>query len=231
MRTIRATSYELVTSLCASVGDGGTIVMPTYPTNGLTWPYLMANRRFHWRSTPSLSGMLTEVFRRLPEAHRSLHPTHSVAARGRLAAWLTEGHEDSETPFDERSPYHRLLEQNAKVLSIGRFNSLPLRHLADHLCQDIIPYPIYCSDPIPVALVRRDNTTVERRMRTHNKDLRCNHEIAFREMRREGLVSTARAGRVPMVLVTLRTFVDSYRRYCLAGLIRHSPRESAPGAS
>jgi aminoglycoside 3-N-acetyltransferase len=226
MRTIRATSYELVKSLCESVGDEGTIVMPTYPTNGLTWPYLMANRRFHWRRTPSMSGMLTEVFRRLPDVHRSLHPTHSVAARGPLAQSLTEGHEDCETPFDERSPYQKLLEQDAKVLSIGRFGSLPLRHLADHLCRDIIPYPIYCSDPIPVELVGRDDTAIVRRMRTHNKDIRCNHEVAFREMGRERLLATAKVGRVPVVLVRLRTFVEAYRRYCSAGLIRHVPREN-----
>jgi aminoglycoside 3-N-acetyltransferase len=231
MQRIRATSYEIATSLCVSVGDEGTVVMPTYPTNGLTYPYLMANPRFHWRRTPSLSGLLTEVFRRLPDAHRSLHPTHSVAARGRLAVLLTEGHEDSETPFDERSPYQKLLQHDAKILSIGRFNSIPLRHLADHLCQDIISHPIYCSEPIAVELVGRDETKLERRLRTHSKDVQCNHEVAFREMAREGLLSTARVGGVPLVLVRLRTFVDAYRRYCSTGMIRHVPRKNRAASS
>src|SRR5262249_15519414 len=57
--------------------------------------------------TPSKSGLLSEVLRRLPEARRSLHPTHPCTALGPDAGAIVEGSEASETPFGPQSPYGR----------------------------------------------------------------------------------------------------------------------------
>src|SRR5262249_40870675 len=134
---------------------------------------------FDWKRTPSRAGMLTEVFRRMSGTRRSIHPTHPVAARGRLAAWLTEDHERSEAPFDERSPFHKLLEVNARILSIGHFEAMTLRHFADHCIRDLIPYPIYSDRLTEVKVIGPDGASSSMLTRAHNPDLGCDHRVVM----------------------------------------------------
>jgi aminoglycoside N3'-acetyltransferase len=126
MRSIQATPVEMIEILCESVGDAGTVVMPTFPREEL---YRLIKEGgdcqqvlFDCRRTPSYSGYLTEIFRRMPETERSLHPTHPVAARGAAAAWVTTGHERSHTPFDEHSPFHKLYRCNAMICGSAASN-------------------------------------------------------------------------------------------------------------
>lgn len=108
------------TTVCAAlaeaVGPQGTLLMPT-----LT--YDLAYRDdpcFDQRTSPSLVGALTEVWRQQPGVSRSLHPTHSVAGRGPAFAALVAGHLDDPTPCGPRSPFHRLLfRADVQVLFLG----------------------------------------------------------------------------------------------------------------
>jgi len=71
-----------------AVGPGGTVAMPTLCQKA-------AERRFElWdpQRSPSDVGRITEVMRRRPEALRSDHATHSVAAIGPLAERITGSH-------------------------------------------------------------------------------------------------------------------------------------------
>jgi aminoglycoside 3-N-acetyltransferase len=222
MRSIRATPIELITILCEAVGRSGTIVMPTYPMTGRAQQYLDQHPLFDWRRTPSRSGMLTEIFRRLPDTERSINPTHPLAARGALAEWLTEGHERSETPFDGHSPFQKLFERNALVLSIGDFDHLTLRHFADHLTQDKIPYPIYSERPTKVRVIGKDGKESFMLTKAHNPALDCNTEAALARMIRDGVLRTTRVGRVPLSIVRLQPYIEAYRRYYAEGLVQHS---------
>ena len=71
-----------------AVGDCGTLVAPTLVQRDF------ANAYKNWdkNRTPSDVGRITEVFRKRPEALRSDQATHSVAAIGPMAKFLTEGH-------------------------------------------------------------------------------------------------------------------------------------------
>jgi aminoglycoside 3-N-acetyltransferase len=66
------------------------------------------------------AGRIPETFRQRPDAVRSLHPTHSVAAIGAEAVELTKDHAYSITPCDELSPYGKLAQdENGYVLLLG----------------------------------------------------------------------------------------------------------------
>jgi aminoglycoside 3-N-acetyltransferase len=70
--------------------------------------------------TPCCTGRIPEAFRGRPDAVRSCHPTHSVAAIGADAELLTRDHIDSLTPCDELSPYGKLAARDDSfVLLIG----------------------------------------------------------------------------------------------------------------
>lgn len=97
------------------LGSAGTLVMPTH-----SWDRVLAGgTTFDVGQTPSCVGTITEVFRTWPGVVRSLHPTHSVAARGPRAAELIAGHERAESPCGEGSPYTRLVDLGAQVLFLG----------------------------------------------------------------------------------------------------------------
>jgi aminoglycoside N3'-acetyltransferase len=109
----------VVAALDDVVGPNGLIAMPAFPVVGNAIDYLESDPVFDVRTTPSRVGAITEHFRRLPEAHRSLHPTHSVCARGPDAAELVAGHEEAPTPFGEGTPFKRMIERGMHQMAFG----------------------------------------------------------------------------------------------------------------
>lgn len=97
------------------LGDHGLLVMPA-----LTWSNVNSEQPvFDVRNTPSVVGILPELFRQRPGVLRSLHPTHSLAAFGREAEAFLEGHERFDTPVPDNSPWRRLIGFKAKILFLG----------------------------------------------------------------------------------------------------------------
>lgn len=101
------------------LGPDGVVAMPAFPLVGGTVEFLSADPVFDVRSTPSTMGALTEEFRRLPGAARSLHPTHSVAARGPGAEELVAGHAEAPTPFGDGTPFARMIDGGMHQVWIG----------------------------------------------------------------------------------------------------------------
>ena len=94
---------------------GGTLVMPT-----MTWRTVTPqNPVFDELKTPSHTGVLTEVFRTRYSSARSLHPTHSAAGAGPLAATLLSTHHLGTTPVPASSPYALMRDYPAHILMIG----------------------------------------------------------------------------------------------------------------
>jgi len=69
--------------------------------------------------TPSCVGKLTEMFRKRPNVHRSLHPTHSLVAIGTDAEEFLAGEEHINTPCGKGGAYYKLWERNAQIMLIG----------------------------------------------------------------------------------------------------------------
>lgn len=134
----------VIDALLESVGEEGTVVMSTL--TGWFEP-------FDADKTPSAVGEITEKFRLRENAHRSLHPVHSVAAIGKHAKYITAGHDKCETGCGAGTPYYKLRDMDGKVMLLGvdmdrntimhsleeEINALYLRTLD-------IPAPVYIND-------------------------------------------------------------------------------------
>jgi aminoglycoside 3-N-acetyltransferase len=95
--------------------NAGTVVMPT-----MTWRTVTPqNPVWDELDTPSHTGVLSEVFRTRYAEARSIHPTHSVAARGSQAQRLLARHHLDDTPVSPNSPYGLMREKASYVLMIG----------------------------------------------------------------------------------------------------------------
>ena len=140
----------VIEAFLETVGPGGTVAMPTFSFDRRMQEYVAADPLFDVATTPSMMGRITEDFRLLAGAKRSLHPTHSVAAIGPLADKLLEGHENSSTPFGPGTPYSKLPELNGKVILMG-VNANSFLHLVEeeidipHLYLPV-SYELRCAD-------------------------------------------------------------------------------------
>lgn len=96
----------VIDALLEVIGSSGTVLVPT-----LTGSEHLSPENppvFDPAETPCWTGRIPETFRRRPDAVRSLHATHSVAAIGADAQMLTMDHVRSVTPCDTLSPYGQL---------------------------------------------------------------------------------------------------------------------------
>jgi len=119
-----------IDALLEAVGPNGTIMMNTYtrtfPLSAIASDYIS-----DYRSTPTWTGLVPETLRKRRDSIRSHHPSASVTAIGRLAKYLTEGHDENSSLF---MPYSRLADVGGKYLCIGLGNNLvAIRHEAQHL--------------------------------------------------------------------------------------------------
>jgi aminoglycoside 3-N-acetyltransferase len=134
---------EVLDILLDAVGANGTLVFPTFPKSPSD-VFLVSGQVFDQRSTPSGMGILTETARQHPDAHRSLHPTKSVAAIGRDARALTVDHAACALAFDRQSPHHRLIELDAKLIGLGVWTyNCSFVHVSDDALRDelaVCPY-------------------------------------------------------------------------------------------
>ena len=102
-------------ALCEYFGETGLLIFPTLSYN----IYGTEDMTFSPKDTPSVVGLLSEMFRKRPNVIRSMHPTHSVAALGKKAQDFCSNHENDNTPCSRKSPWGKLYDYNAKILFIG----------------------------------------------------------------------------------------------------------------
>lgn len=130
----------VVSGLLEAIGPEGTLVFPTLCQKD--WAHVYEN--WHMDAESNV-GYLTNYFRKLPGARRSDQATHSVAAMGKDAEYLTETHGKSgkrygiygDTPFAADSPWEKMYRKNAKVVFLGaQIYSNTFRHLVEYCYMD-----------------------------------------------------------------------------------------------
>lgn len=150
--------------------DAGTLVMPT-----MSWRVVTpANPWFDELGTPSHVGILAERFRLDYATHRSLHPTHSVAAFGPAAGDLTSTHHLEDTPCGLTSPYGKARHREAHVLLLGIGLE---RCTAIHHAEEMVAPGVYLSPPELAEAYEcrdREGTVHPVRLRRH---LRLNRDF------------------------------------------------------
>lgn len=138
----------------ATLGPTGTLVMPAFPNWTQTVSQIID---FDVMRTPSTVGVLTELLRMQPDAKRSLHPTHSVVARGPRADWLVTDHHRSPYAFGSSSPYFRHAMEKGKILLIGiNMNCMTSFHVYEDLIAPTLWLPVYNSETLVFRLSDAD---------------------------------------------------------------------------
>lgn len=91
------------------LGEDGTLAVST----------LSFSHPFDAETTKSGVGIISETLRKRPNAFRSLHPIHSIAAVGKNAEYLTRDHDKCDTGCGAGTPYVKLVELRGKIVLLG----------------------------------------------------------------------------------------------------------------
>ena len=201
----------VVDALVAAVSPGGTVFVPTYN---------YGHDAYDPATAPSYDGVITEFFRKRPDALRSLHPTHSVAAVGPAAAEILDGH-DRVHAFGRGSPVWRLWERDAWVLLIG------VGHFANsaaHVAEELTQMP-YLDRRRRARVVRSGGAVEEVEVRRPG----CSDAwdaVLDAPMRARGAVRDGTVGSAKLQLMRAQEVVD-----VTAGLLRREPTSLLCGRS
>ena len=199
----------VIDALLDAVGSGGTVVVPTF-----TWDSFhdKSGGVFDVRETPSEVGRITEVFRQRPQAIRSPHICHSVAAIGPHAAELTA---DTPSAYGPGSPFDRLVDLDAWNLFLGvSFTSCTALHAVEEWMQ--VPYRQF-RDFLDSTVIHADghrapSTAVEYLRKPGFWNDFAKMDAVFAQ---HGVLRTAVVGKATLTNVRIRDIVRIARR-CLS---------------
>ena len=156
---------------------GGTVMLPAFSIDGSMHQTLVSGRCFDLHATPSNLGKIPEAFRRHPEARRSLHPTHSIAAIGEMAATFIADHQLARSSFGKGSPMAKLLDADGYLLGLGTdLGKVTFYHCLEEI-EDDFPMDVFTSDsPIDVTCRDQDGRMQQLSVKAHNRGL-AQHRI------------------------------------------------------
>lgn len=193
---------DFVEGLLDSVA-AGTLVMPA-----MSWRIVTPkNPVFDEINTPSHVGVIPELFRTRYASARSLHPTHSVAAFGSLAAALTGTHHVGTTPCAANSPYGLMRGHPAWLLMVDcGFERCTAIHLPEELAAPDL-YLELEEHAETYELHDRHGGLHVMRLRRHRRLNRCFEKFEPR-MEESGRLTRAQLDGVPVLLCRVDHLLD-----------------------
>ena len=192
-----------------AIGEDGTLVFPTLCQQD--WEHVYEN----WHlDAPSDVGYLTNYFRKLPGAKRSDQATHSVAAQGPKAEYLTCTHGQTgkrygvygDTPFAADSPWEKMYDMGAKVVFLGvGIRYCTFRHYAEYR---------FVEQCLEKAKETAEYAQLKDRVQYYGKQREdavwphTENEYVLPFLEKSGKVSRILCGDAELLAVSARDFVD-----------------------
>lgn len=217
---------DVIGALQAAVGPAGTILMPTMPFTGLALDYVARGEILDVVRTPSRMGLLTEVFRRLPDTVRSVHPTHPVSAWGARAGLMVAGHHLADTPCGAGTPFGRLLDYDGKILLLGTsVAAMTFFHAVEEVLEPSMPFSPFTNETFSLPCRDEHGNIVISRTRLWDPDLarRRNAATLARGLKGHGIWHSSRIGGLDLVLLRAREVLDVLRRLADRGVYCYGP--------
>ncbi|MBE5868412.1 MAG: AAC(3) family N-acetyltransferase [Lachnospiraceae bacterium] len=196
----------VVSGFLEVLGQEGTLVMPTLCQKDFAHSY----ETWH-NNKPSDTGYLTEYFRKRPGSLRSDQATHSVAACGKAAVYLTEHHGHTQkrfgnmgdTPFSADSPWEKMYQMDAKIVMLG-VTALytTFRHYAEY---------VYIEECLKALEKHPQYAVMKDRLSAWNKPGVWPHVRniwVYEQLEQKGLVTKSCCGNAELLCYSAREFVN-----------------------
>ena len=189
-----------------AIGEEGTLVFPTFTQKNFSKAY----ETWHI-DKESDTGYLTNYFRKRDGSLRSDQATHSVAAAGKLAKWLTETHGHTskrignmgDTPFAPDSPWEKMYQKDAKIVLLGvRPVYITFRHYAESL---------FVEECLKRVEGKKGYNELKDKLTAFNKPgiwPNVYNEWAAEQLEKAGMVKKSKCGEAVFTAIYSREFVD-----------------------
>ena len=208
------TPQELIERVGRILGSDGNLLMMSMAYTSSAHAYLKRGEPFDVRRTMSRMGLVTEVFRRRRDVHRSLNPVHPVLARGPRAEWLVADHDATPFSCGDDTPIERLARLGGRILlfDVSYITATFLHHL-EHRFRDRLPVKVYHDEMLEATVVAADGTV--RRLKTHVFEpttARARDRVWLdleAEFGRRGALRTGRLGNTDLMLMDTRRLIGS----------------------
>jgi aminoglycoside 3-N-acetyltransferase len=216
-----------------AVTPEGTLLMVTLPFTGSATDYVKKGEITDLKRTPSRMGLLTEFFRRMGGVERSIHPTHPVAAWGRLAVKMTEGHERARTPCGAPSPFSKLSDENGKILLLGTgVRTITFFHYVEEVIEHMMPKSAFTKEEFTLETRTKTGELVKTVTRLYDQDLALRRWLVpvETELRRRGQWKVGRVKGLVATLMLARDFQQAQTDLAAKGIFNYSEKPR-PGAA
>ena len=205
---------DAVLALQKAVGPAGTLLMPTMPFTGLALDYVAQGEILDVLRTPSRMGLLTELFRRLPDVVRSVHPTHPAAAWGAKAEEMVAGHHLAATPCGAGTPFGRLLDYRGKILLLGTgIAAMTFFHAVEEILEPMMPFSPFTKETFSLSCRDKNGHVVVSRTRLWDPEYarRRNPTTLAAALRARGVWKRDRVGDLDLSLFQAKDVLDTLR--------------------
>jgi aminoglycoside 3-N-acetyltransferase len=165
----------VIDALRDAVGPTGTLLLPAYwiPGGTLLGTCELEGYVFDPRAHGTHMGALPGTLLAQPGVQRSVHPTHSCAAIGPLAAHLTEAHHLAPSVFGEGSPWQRFAAlAQGKVLGLGiSMGPVTYYHRLEDELGEAFPEPVWLPRTYRLPCLTAQGARVEVPVRPFDPEL------------------------------------------------------------
>ena len=217
----------VVDALISVVGPSGHILIPNSPNGGLQKEYIQTIDIFDVNESKSALGAISEYFRTLPNAIRSVHPTEPVSCMGPDADWFVSGHYGRLTPYDSFSPFYRVSERNGKILYLGVTLDNAGTNL--HTLEDAVvdfKYPVYDDEVFRVKVRDVNGSESEVETKVHNPEQsakrKCDKLIPMFE--EKGVMNRVKIGEANALITDAKKMLNvMFEEYQERGVTMYTP--------
>lgn len=216
----RGTIDQLIDVILDAIDPNGHLLMVSLPYRSSSLAYLQSGRRFDVRRTPSMMGMVSEIFRRRAGVLRSVHPTHPILAFGPQAERFVSAHPTCHYPCGPGTPFDELARAGGKVLFFNaEFGNFTFFHYLEHLVHEQLPFALYTDVPFDVTVIDADGKqrTVTTYAFNETAIRRRRFERFEQAMRERGVIRSRRVGNGYLLAVDLKDAIECTQDMLRAG--------------
>src|SRR5574343_999475 len=203
---------DLVNTLKKSVGENGLLVMTSMPYHNMSSAeWLAKGKPMNVRRSPSMMGLVSEVFRRSSGVHRSLSVTHPLLAWGQDAEAFLADHDKTDKPFGGASPFAKLLERDAILLGYDApFSTFTFTHFVEDQLAETLPVALYEAETQQGKVIDKDgnqhtqNVYVLSAVANH---LRREHRLVT-HLKTDGSLQESKIGNTQLVWIQAQALLN-----------------------
>lgn len=217
----------VVDALLKVIGDNGNLLMPNSPNAGMQLDYIKKNKVFDVLNAPSKLGIISEYFRKLPNAIRSAHPTEPVSCIGEKSDYFVGEHFGEITPYTQNSPFYKVSEQGGKILYLGVTldNAGTNLHTLEDAVDDF-KYPVYFNEIFEVNVKLATGEIKKMKTKVHNPDQsskrKCDELIPL--FKERGVLKEVTIGNAKSLLINAKPFLElMIEEYQKSGVTMYTP--------